>query len=309
FRLQGSYRNMNRLAEKVVPIMNDEEVRTLILDHYKGESQTLTTGAEANLLKFKEIFGVITPEETARWAEIKKTFQRNQITRGAGQDDPVSRVVGQLAAFQTGLEAIGQTLQTGLSREPAPMRLDLAPVERSLGAIETALSKQAAQPVAAPASVTIDLAPVSKGLESLRKAVVEQLRAASEPAAGAAGAGGALSAQLSEGLLGLREDLSRAITAVHSGTVADAMKRMEHELEMVHSTLSTLKDIAARQRDHVRNVEELLVAKAKEGTVELQLTQEMLENEQAFLEKFQQAIAGAQRPDDDKPAGSPDGQT
>src|SRR5690606_27742393 len=72
FRLQGSYRNMNRLAEKVVPIMNDEEVRTLILDHYKGESQTLTTGAEANLLKFKEIFGVITPEETARWAEIKK---------------------------------------------------------------------------------------------------------------------------------------------------------------------------------------------------------------------------------------------
>ncbi len=309
FRLQGSYRNMNRLAEKVVAIMNDQEVRTLILDHYKGESQTLTTGAEANLLKFKEIFGVITPEEAARWADIKKTFQRNQITRGAGQDDPVSRVVGQLAAFQTGLENIGQTLQSGLSREPAPMRLDLAPVERSLGAIESALQKQAAQPVAAPASVTIDLAPVSKGLESLRKAVVEQLRAASESAAGTGAPGGALSAQLSEGLLGLREDLSRAITAVHSGTVADAMKRMEHELEMVHSTLSTLKDIAARQRDHVRNVEEMLVARAKEGTVELQLTQEMLENEQAFLEKFQQAIAGAQRPDDDKPAGSPDGQT
>jgi hypothetical protein len=309
FRLQGSYRNMNRLAEKVVPIMNDEEVRTLIVDHYKGESQTLTTGAEANLLKFKEIFGVITPEEAARWVDIKKTFQRNQITRGAGQDDPVSRVVGQLAAFQTSLETIGQTLQTGLSREPAPMRLDLAPVERSLGAIETALQKQAAQPVAAPASVTIDLAPVSRGLEALRKAVVEQLRAASEPSGGAGATGAALSTQLSEGLLGLREDLSRAITAVHSGTVADAMKRMEHELEMVHSTLSTLKDIAARQRDHVRNVEELLVARAKEGTVELQLTQEMLENEQAFLEKFQQAIAGAQRPDAEKPAGSPDGQT
>jgi len=309
FRLQGSYRNMNRLAEKVVPIMNDEEVRTLILDHYKGESQTLTTGAEANLLKFKELFGVITPEEAARWADIKKTFQRNQITRGAGQDDPVSRVVGQLAAFQTGLEAIGQTLQSGLSREPAPVRVDLAPVERSLGAIETALQKQAAQPAAAaPASINLDLTPVSRGLEALRKAVVEQLRAASEPAAGAGAVGGGLSAQLSEGLLGLREDLSRAITAVHSGTMADAMKRMEHEMEMVHSTLATLKDIAARQRDHVRNVEEMLVARAKEGTVELQLTQEMLENEQAFLEKFQQAIAGAQQPDPKRPPALPGAQ-
>jgi len=90
--------------------------------------------------------------------------------------------------------------------------------------------------------------------------------------------------------------------------VGDAMKRMEHEMEKVHSTLATLKDIAARQRDHVRNVEELLVAKAKEGTVELQLTQEMLENEQAFLEKFQQAIAGAPRPGGEKSMGSPGGQ-
>src|SRR5690606_32581023 len=145
---------------------------------------------------------VITPDEAARWADIKKTFQRNQITRGAGQDDPVSRVVGQLAAFQTGLEAIGQTLQSGLSREPAPVQLDLAPVERSLGAIESALQKQAAQPAAAaPApQVTVDLAPVSRGLEALRKAVVEQLRGTSEPAAGTGAAGGALSAQLSEGL-------------------------------------------------------------------------------------------------------------
>ncbi|HMO66588.1 MAG TPA: hypothetical protein PKE47_15430, partial [Verrucomicrobiota bacterium] len=191
--------------------------------------------------------------------EIKATFRRNQLVRGAGENDPVSRVVGQLVAFQTGLEAIGRTLQAGLEREPAPVRVDLAPVERSL--------------------------------EALRVAVAEQLRPAAAPAAD----GGSLAERLGEGLRGLRDDLSRAITAVHSGTMADAMKRMEHELEMVHSTLATLKDIAARQRDHVRSVEELLVARAKEGTVELQLTQEMLENERAFLEKFQQAIAGAQK--------------
>ena len=32
FLLQGSYRNMNRIAEKVVPIMNDEELESLIDD-------------------------------------------------------------------------------------------------------------------------------------------------------------------------------------------------------------------------------------------------------------------------------------
>ncbi|MGB0582464.1 MAG: ATP-binding protein, partial [Limisphaerales bacterium] len=74
FKMQGSYRNMNRLAEKVLPIMNDEEVEALILDHYEQESQTLTTGAEANVLKFKELIGVQRDEDKERWAEIKKTY-------------------------------------------------------------------------------------------------------------------------------------------------------------------------------------------------------------------------------------------
>ena len=51
FKLQGSYRNMARLAEKIAPIMTEDEVRALILDHYRGESQTLTNAAEANLFK------------------------------------------------------------------------------------------------------------------------------------------------------------------------------------------------------------------------------------------------------------------
>ena len=51
FKLQGSYRNMNKLAERVVPAMNDAELEELIDDHYRGEAQTLTTGAEANLLQ------------------------------------------------------------------------------------------------------------------------------------------------------------------------------------------------------------------------------------------------------------------
>lgn len=43
---------MNRIAEKVIPLMTDEEVEGFIFDHYENESQTLTTGVEANLLKF-----------------------------------------------------------------------------------------------------------------------------------------------------------------------------------------------------------------------------------------------------------------
>jgi hypothetical protein len=72
FKLQGSYRNMNRIAEKIVAIMNPEELKTLILAHYEQESQTLTTGAEANLLKFKELIGWMNKTEKKRWNNIKK---------------------------------------------------------------------------------------------------------------------------------------------------------------------------------------------------------------------------------------------
>lgn len=35
FKRHGSYRKMNKMAEKIVPLMNDAEVKTLIIDHYK----------------------------------------------------------------------------------------------------------------------------------------------------------------------------------------------------------------------------------------------------------------------------------
>jgi hypothetical protein len=120
FRLQGSYRNMNRLAEKVVTIMNDDEVRAIILDHYRGESQTLTTGTEANMLKFRELIGIQTPEEKARWEDIKQTFKRNNAAaRGAGGDnDPAGRIVAQLSGFQSGLEGIQKVMASQLNKPP-----------------------------------------------------------------------------------------------------------------------------------------------------------------------------------------------
>ena len=45
---------MNKIAEQIAPIMNDEELTTLIDAHYQNQAQTLTSGAQANLLKLKE---------------------------------------------------------------------------------------------------------------------------------------------------------------------------------------------------------------------------------------------------------------
>jgi hypothetical protein len=93
FLLQGSYRNMNKLAERIVPVMNDDEVEAAIDDHYVGEAQTLTSGAEANLLKLAELRGRLTPTRAERWAEVKAAYLRAKALGGAG-DDPVSRAVG-----------------------------------------------------------------------------------------------------------------------------------------------------------------------------------------------------------------------
>ena len=302
FRLQGSYRNMNRLAEKVVAIMNDDEVRGLILDHYRGESQTLTTGAEANLLKFKELVGAQSAEEKSRWEDIKKTFRHNTAARGAGGDnDPAGRIVAQLSGFQSGLEGIQKVIADQLAKPPPPtppapqVVVDMTPVGKGLEALQAALEKQSARPQAAPQSVAIDLGPLNQSLEALRATVAQRLAQPSQKGAKPDGDFNLLAAKLGEGLNALRQDLSKAISAVHSGTMADAMKRMEHEMEMVHSTLATLKDMAARQRDHLRSSQELLETRAKQGSLEIDVTQEMLSNEGEFLEHFQKAIAEAQK--------------
>lgn len=110
FQLQGSYRNMNKLAAKIVPALNEEELERVIDDHYQGEAQTLTTGAEQNLLKLHELRGRLRPDQAARWAEIKASFQRRQ-RMGGSEDDPAVRVIGQLSDIGERLDGI----RTGLA--------------------------------------------------------------------------------------------------------------------------------------------------------------------------------------------------
>ncbi|MDQ3368108.1 MAG: AAA family ATPase, partial [Myxococcota bacterium] len=116
FKLQGSYRNMNKIAEKVVSAMTGPELEQLIADHYQGESQTLTTAAEQNLLKLAELRGTQTPAQRKRWDEIKGEFVR-QRRMGGGDADPVTKLVGTLSGLATDLGselgAIRSTLGNG----------------------------------------------------------------------------------------------------------------------------------------------------------------------------------------------------
>jgi MoxR-like ATPase len=107
FKLQGSYRNMNKMAEKISAVMNDAEVLQLIADHYQGESQLLTTGAEENLLKLAELRGNMTDVQTERWAQIKRDFMRNKAM-GGSDTDVGGRVVAQLNDLVEGVRGLAK---------------------------------------------------------------------------------------------------------------------------------------------------------------------------------------------------------
>lgn len=86
FKLQGSYRNMTKLAGKITALMRDDELDALLRDHYRGEAQTLTTGAEENLLRLAQLLGSPTPEEDARWKSICEEFVRRRKLGGEDVD-------------------------------------------------------------------------------------------------------------------------------------------------------------------------------------------------------------------------------
>ena len=113
FLLQGSYRNMNRIASRALPVMNDDELWTLILSSYEQDAQTLTSGTESNLLKFKELVGRLGDDEAKRWNDIKKKFSQHQLL-GGQDDDKVSLIIRQLNAFAGELGGIKDVLTQGV---------------------------------------------------------------------------------------------------------------------------------------------------------------------------------------------------
>ncbi|WP_428614070.1 DNA repair ATPase [Pseudoalteromonas sp.] len=116
FKLQGSYRNMNKMAEKVVAAMNEEELENLIRDHYRGEAQTLSKGSEENLLKLGELRGTLTEQEQTRFTQIKTDFCRLNKLDGAGS--PAMMAVEQMGFLNESLETIASKLsKTNLSHD------------------------------------------------------------------------------------------------------------------------------------------------------------------------------------------------
>ncbi len=140
FKLQGSYRNMAKITEKLVSAMNLDEVDRLIEDHYVGESQTLTTGAENNLLKLWELRGSQSPEQKARWEAIKKDYARQKLM-GGQDDDPVARVVGTLAGMGDQIEQIGAALQ-----RPSEVEAPLAALQSELAGLRSELGARLGSP-------------------------------------------------------------------------------------------------------------------------------------------------------------------
>ncbi len=93
FKLQGSYRDMNKMAAKVVAVMNTDERNALILSHYESEAQTLTSNAEANLLKFKSMMDWLSEEEAERWKFIKESFA---VHSGGGSENQMANILFEL---------------------------------------------------------------------------------------------------------------------------------------------------------------------------------------------------------------------
>ncbi len=137
FKLQGSYRNMNKLAEKITAVMNEQELMQLLEDHYQGEAQLLTTGAEENLLKLAEIRGNMTEHQQERWEQIKRDFLRNKSM--GGDDNIGNRVVAQLVDLSEGVKNI--------ATRPEPER---APWESVIGQFAEMIAALKQKPEPAP---------------------------------------------------------------------------------------------------------------------------------------------------------------
>ncbi|NRB40773.1 MAG: DNA repair ATPase [Pseudomonadales bacterium] len=134
FKLQGSYRNMNKMAEKVSAVMNEDELLQMIADHYVGEAQLLTSGAEGNLLKLAELRGNMTEPQQQRWAQIKQDFLRNKAM-GGDDSDVGGKVVAQLVDLVNGLKQLSAVAEASSStinvvEDVKPLQIDTLSLQK-----------------------------------------------------------------------------------------------------------------------------------------------------------------------------------
>ncbi|MGN6544265.1 MAG: AAA family ATPase, partial [Aureliella sp.] len=124
FKLQGSYRNMNRIAEKVAAVMNEEELMTVIVSAYEQDAQTLTRDSESNLLKFREMLGIMTAAERERWQQICYAYVESTRLGSMAGDDQVLQVLKSLASIRDGLETIRRAIHSATELASGSSRTD-----------------------------------------------------------------------------------------------------------------------------------------------------------------------------------------
>lgn len=144
FRLQGSYRSMNKLAEQVSPVMNEEEVERLIDDFYTGEAQLLTEAAEENLLKLAELRNRWSPEKRERWEEIKRQFLRNR-SFGGEDADVGDKVVAQLSDLVASINDLKAFPFSGTVRDSGPHNQIVILLEKLVEAMRVAEGMESTQ--------------------------------------------------------------------------------------------------------------------------------------------------------------------
>lgn len=138
FKLQGSYRNMAKMSEKVMSVMTEDEIKQLILDHYQGESQTLTTGAEENMLHLKEIIGALTSEDEVRWENMLEQFRKSQAMGGKDADS-LSKVAFTISDIKEQVANLVDVISKGNKKED---NQELKAIFEELKALKTELSPE-----------------------------------------------------------------------------------------------------------------------------------------------------------------------
>lgn len=254
FKLQGSYRNMNKMTEKVLPVMNSVELEQLIDGHYTGEAQTLTTGAEQNLLKLAELRDRMSPVQAERWKEIKKSFSQRQML--GGEDDPVGKVAAPLSALVQELRDVRETLLKGHTTT-APVQQALVDQVQALGlqlsqsreSLSLSVGEQVGKPLQA---VVQELLQARRGLQAtLQQDIASHLEELSSSMA--SGLGG-ISTGLSSGLEGLATGLQGELVLSRKAS-EDGVERISQGLHQSTDVLwkglarglsAALADVAAK---------------------------------------------------------------
>ncbi len=244
---------MNKLAEKVVPAMNDEELEALIDDHYVGEAQTLTTGAEPNLLKLAELRGTHERRAARRAGRASRRSSGASRRRGGGDDDPVTRVTGTLGGLGRELEGIRDTLLAAADRaaqhaqsqsaSEAEARKAEADARRAEAtALAQAQSTRGAGGDALAKTIAPQLAALQAALERLANPHVE-VKVEAPPMAvaggggGTGGGGGAPGPGVNEATLARQIEIMRdtimPLVQSTSANLEDAKEMHEHIIQLL----------------------------------------------------------------------------